>query len=603
MRRSYNLLLHISNPEVADLDIQVEICAKQWKVFQQELEDEKKLQSQKKSKWPFKSSKKPAGLLMADPPKPSLNDVIEAVQASETAWKEKERLGHGKVQKTFHAFCKIGGRHKSLLEMLPSQNEYFSVLCGAITMLIKASSNHQKTAEGLGKALLDITSDLDLCIETVRLMQTDDMKEAISNLYIHVFHFLHSAMGWFQSGSWRKVLNSLNDDFYTIFEDQLTKIKRISSLMLHKSQIKSQYELRDLRLAMIEEARRSAEERAAAREDRLISYAWRKEIGKAFSDLVGQSMYKTAESNVEAWRFQGKKAIAGPGKMQARTLSIENKGLKVGTRRSQRRLKEYRKSDLEKWSRHLDDYTSDVEEFLENIDADTKSTERAIINEIQEWGGSTTSQSLWVVGRFEQFYPTSTTAIAVKVVTSAQALQVPVICYLCHPNSNCGQDDDAAESVVMDLIYSMIRQLIYLLPRDVHSSANLGKTRFSRLNGEISSFWRAMKLLYSLIDLAPKTLLIVIDGLEQLDDSVVAEEVEEMLEFLQEVVSESSSGSEKRLLKILFTTAGPSEILENLDEDNLNTIEARYGSKKQRRKRETRLVNLDLSDMSDYDTE
>ena len=70
-----------------------------------------------------------------------------------------------------------------MLEMLPSQNQYFSVLCGAITTLVKvslqlhwhnvanmckgtslatniskASANHQRIAEGLGKALMDTTS-------------------------------------------------------------------------------------------------------------------------------------------------------------------------------------------------------------------------------------------------------------------------------------------------------------------------------------------------------------------------------------------------------------------------------------------------------------
>ena len=121
-------------------------------------------------------------------------------------------------------------------------------------------------------------------------MYVDDMKEAISDLYLHIFHFLNSAIKWFQSGSWRKVKNSLNEDFYSLFEDQLLKIKRISSLLLQKSAIKSQYELRDLRLTFAQEAEHNARERAAARHDRLENQTGRRELGKAMSNLVGLTM-------------------------------------------------------------------------------------------------------------------------------------------------------------------------------------------------------------------------------------------------------------------------------------------------------------------------
>lgn len=110
----------------------------QWKRFQQELEDEKQIQAQKKSKWPFKkNSAKSTDLVIEGEDSPTAKDIIEAVQAAESQWREKERLGHGQVQKRFHSFCRFVGRHKAMLDMLPSQNQYFSVLCGSITTLIK----------------------------------------------------------------------------------------------------------------------------------------------------------------------------------------------------------------------------------------------------------------------------------------------------------------------------------------------------------------------------------------------------------------------------------------------------------------------------------
>ena len=442
-----------------------------------------------------------------------------------------------------------------------------------------------------------------MCIDTVRLMYVDDMKEAISDLYLHIFHFLHSALQWFQSSSWRKVMNSLNEDFYVTFEDQLTKIKRVASLLLQKSALKSQYEIRDMRIAFEQEAERNHQERAASRQERLLNQTWRMEFGKKLSYLVGHSMYETAESNVEAWRYcQGDSKKISSNGMQARTLSIEY-GAFGSEKGKQRQLRTYQRVKLERWSQHLDEHTSNIQDLMEGIGADTESADKDVIMQLQEWGAATTSQSLWVVGSFESHYPSSTTAIAVKVVTSAQTLDIPVVCYLCAPARPCSHDDDLAEATVIDFLYSMIRQMICLLPLELETRANLSKTRFSRLDGEMDTFTTGLSLLEALIKLAPKTLLIIVDGLEQLDDCIVAEEVEEILGILQDSVASSLTSKDKRLLKTLYTTTGSCGILESLDEDTLTTIEARRGPPKRRRRRNVRLAELDLSDMEGYESE
>lgn len=106
------------------------------------MEDEQQAAAEKRSKWHLKK-RHAKQLAVQDKEKATTSDVVEAVQDAEKMWKEKERLGHGRVQSTFHSFCKILNRHKSLLEMLPSQNEYFSVLCGAITTLINVGTHPQ----------------------------------------------------------------------------------------------------------------------------------------------------------------------------------------------------------------------------------------------------------------------------------------------------------------------------------------------------------------------------------------------------------------------------------------------------------------------------
>ena len=400
-------------------------------------------------------------------------------------------------------------------------------------------------------------------------------------------------------------MNSFNEDFYTSFEEQLKKIKRLSLLLLQKGAQKSRFELRDLRLTLEQEAERSHQERLANREERLLNQTWRKEVGRMMSQyMVGRSMYKTAESNVEAWRYrENESRRITENNLKARSLSIEYGtpgSEKVKNRRSIRR---YQRVKLEQWSRHLDRYTSDVSVLLENVIADIETADKDVVFQLQEWGASTTSQSLWVKGAFQNQSLPSTTAIAVKVVTSAQSLDIPVICYLCSPLKSCIHDDDLAAETVVDLVYSLIRQIIYLLPSDFESSANLTKNRFSKLDGENESLGTALALLKPLLDLTPKTLLVVIDGLEHLDDSIAEEDVDYVLQILLESVTSSASGRDQRLLKTLFTTAGNCNTLENFDEDFLTTIEPRRGPPKRRRKRGMRLAEFELSDMDEYEVD
>ena len=172
-------------------------------------------------------------------------------------------------------------------------------------VLFQASVNHHRIAEGLGKALVEISEELEDCVNSVNLMNVADMRQAIGNLYSHIFHFLQCAMQWFQSKSWKKVLNSLTEDFYDVFEDQIVKIKKLSSRILLKSSFKSQTELRDLRLQITREAEQSAKERAATRDHQIRNSTAIEqklsELKDTLGQLVGLRMSECLRANLTSW--------------------------------------------------------------------------------------------------------------------------------------------------------------------------------------------------------------------------------------------------------------------------------------------------------------
>jgi len=131
-------------------------------------------------------------------------------------------------------------------------------------------------------------------VDNVKLMNVEDMRQAIGTLYSHIFHFLKSAMEWYQSKSLKKVLNSFNESFYDKFEEQIVKIKSLSEWLQKKGNLKSRAELRDLRLVVDQMAKQNARICASLREEKQKNDDWQN---------IGQSMLRMLRSSTEAWRF------------------------------------------------------------------------------------------------------------------------------------------------------------------------------------------------------------------------------------------------------------------------------------------------------------
>ena len=229
---------------------------------------------------------------------------------------------------------------------------------------------------------------------------------------------------------------------------------------------------------------------------------------------------------------------------------------------------------------------------LETLNPDVVCTNPSIIKAIQDWSQATTSQSLWIQGPFEDACPSAMSEITGKVVSIALEMKLPVLCFFCdlqrYENVENTHNANPAALALIDLAYSLIRQLIDLFPAQVQAMKNVRKTDFEGLNGSLDSYADAVIVLNKLLHLAPSTMLVFIDGLEQFDDLAVSDNdlkynssqthnlILDLLEVLQDHMEQTISGAAKDqgLMKILYTSAGPCDTLENMDKESLQWVEA-----------------------------
>ena len=181
---------------------------------------------------------------------------------------------------------------------------------------------------------------------------------------------------------------------------------------------------------------------------------------------------------------------------------------------------------------------------------------------------------LAIVGPDLEIDKPPTTLVASEYVVSANQPEIPTISYFCEsprPRTTLPNGMTAEMYGLVSLTYSLIRQLIELLPSSMSYPKNLREQRFNELRGGLDTYGDAIAMLGELLDLSPPMIFCVIDGLERLDDSSAEQYVTAFVDTFHGhrkygLVSQASD----RALKVLFTTAGRSRtLLTDLEEDEL----------------------------------
>jgi hypothetical protein len=220
----------------------------------------------------------------------------------------------------------------------------------------------------------------------------------------------------------------------------------------------------------------------------------------------------------------------------------------------------YQKDQLERDSLTLEEF---ICQRFDPLDVSQRSqifAEHQVVHAIKEWSTSITSQVLWVLGPLDRHYPSSLSSIAAALINAADEAAIPTL----HLFLDWPSDERLS---IFNLLYSLIRQIISLIPEQFASPDDFSPEEFGKLNSQLESWEAGLAVLNGLIDLAPPLLLIIIDGIDHLDYlSIGSHYLDGLLRMLQRHVWGDGDQEPKKTLKILFTTAGNCATLNGLDE-------------------------------------
>lgn len=183
-----------------------------------------------------------------------------------------------------------------------------------------------------------------------------------------------------------------------------------------------------------------------------------------------------------------------------------------------------------------------------------------VVAEFSKWIQSPESKTIWVQGIPPLSGKSALSVAAKQVRDHSLKLGIPCISYFFTPrhdvSSASREHIDQKNSKCIAMLYSVIFQLIQLLPHDFEAAHNgeFGETQFQLLDGTLSSANLALKMIDTLLDHATPTLICVIDGIQWAESPTTVPYLQSFIDILR--VQQAH-----RICKICFTTQGRSTAL------------------------------------------
>jgi hypothetical protein len=191
-----------------------------------------------------------------------------------------------------------------------------------------------------------------------------------------------------------------------------------------------------------------------------------------------------------------------------------------------------------------------------------------VVFAIRDWNSSPSSQILHIEGPPETKNTSITSKLARSVAKGFSDLKLPTV-YLF-----CGWASKSGENWMISTIYRLIKHLAEHLDVAEGEYLDFDYARFQELDGSLQTWDEALSTVSSLLDYAPPSLYLIIDGIERLENIDGNEKYASSLLrlLLDRIAREVLRNGNGKHLKVLLTTAGSISSLNQLDDKELRTV-------------------------------
>ena len=494
-----------------------------------------------------------------------------------------------KLQQGFHRICNSLDSYSGIFALFPSDNEYVTVLCGSLKLIVASSVRHMETAELFVKSFGEALGYIEVVMIYGGLMDLEPMRRLISKLYGKVFEFLRFAMIWWASNSLSKTVKALGKGFHEDLQKKTREIevicKEIDSQAHARGCAESRYirivgdetngivrdlVRRDSHLHKLSDSnmRLSRDNQALHRRNEILherllqkqrdyDEALRKKKMEIDYEALSTQMIRSLEdifrmraidqSNVGEIVTQRVRELTPGAEDQLRTYGDDL--ARTDGQVDQDNPHVLLRDDALSVAQSLDSYIIG-RRVIEDRGLKNANSSAVVLSRLHRWSKESSSQCLWVIGKPDHTLPSNMCKAASAMITTARRLDIKLISHFGELPSHRDRREEAG---LISLVYSLIIQLLELMPPMINADdvpLNLG--RLSKLDGTMDTWYEGLDLLEDLLQHNPWPLLLcVIDGLTRLDFGSGTPRCEELIDLLLKHLETSD-----KVFKILLTSSG-----------------------------------------------
>ncbi|KAI0454811.1 hypothetical protein F5B21DRAFT_474335 [Xylaria acuta] len=454
---------------------------------------------------------------------PTITTLWAAVNQAQSRWVNKSESGFGKAKTQLFSFLETMDSHRYLFSIIPNGDKYTSLITGVITSIVKASVNHETMAEGFSRALQDISRDLNFVRRGTLLCNTAEMKGHIVLLYKEVFAFLCHTLKWYNS-SWNRFRKAFDNRFYDKNVEQ--RVKRIQGLV---QRVRDEINLMSDRMVQDIHSEQRAGFTATIN---LINTR----IGELEGDLdakfarfsrnLGEQMCKTLMANAQ------------------HDLSNSRNNHLILQDISDISTNDLSRSAATRTRTELETFLPALAPLISSAKADPSwDTERAsmpsipieVATDIKRSIQTPGSTILWVEGPAYGPFEETLCSIGTGIWNEAEKSDIPCIGFFARVKyafePRAGSTKTAG---LVSMLYTMIDQLIAMVPPTFPTTPSLADDAMGRLDGSVESIPASLETIRAMLSLINPGLVCVLCRFELVDSRETLPSLIEFVEILRD---------------------------------------------------------------------
>ncbi|CEI66319.1 unnamed protein product [Fusarium venenatum] len=484
---------------------------------------------------------------------PTIETLYQAIDQAQAAWQDKQARGVRPIRDKFFNFAETMSEYSYLFSIIPNGDKYTSLITGVVSSVVKVSVNYKKVAEGFSEALSDVSDHLRSVKKISKGSDSHDMRQHVIKLYCEVFELLCHALTWFTSKR-KRIGAAFKKNFYddTVvsllnrIEKTVTAIDREANYISH-GQVREIYErvldtkLEDRLRSVGIQNRRDGE---AAVERKLVMA--REAVGCS-DDVTHQLVGEEAVSQTTFVEISS----------SAELMTSESEDSTAESFDSDDDSDHCSRYEVEKFTSHLGTYR----ECRGTTSASVRGDEVMFLPDevslrIKLWIDSPESKSIWIQGIPSAQQDSIVSRTAARIYDVSTEARLPCIAIFCQPRYHFAKEKGLTqkEASLIAFSYSIIRQLVRLLPTQFSAVEGLTQRNFDLLDGSMQSIHASLDLIRALLNHTPSPLIWVIDGLQLVEDRT-------SMPFLQTFLGLLKDQKTKSISKVCFTTQGNCAVL------------------------------------------